>query len=49
VQYPEVETFTARSIKVTSDQPKILAPDGELVGTTPAEITCLHLALDVFC
>lgn len=49
VHYPEVETFTARSIKVASDQPKILAPDGELVGTTPAEITCLHRALDVFC
>jgi diacylglycerol kinase (ATP) len=49
VQYPEVETFTARRIKVTSDQPKILAPDGELVGTTPAEITCLHQVLDVFC
>jgi len=49
VRYPEVETFTARTIKVSSDQPKILAPDGELVGTTPAEITCLHQALDVFC
>jgi diacylglycerol kinase (ATP) len=49
VQYPEVETFTARSIKVASDQPKILAPDGELIGTTPAEVTCLHKALDVFC
>ena len=49
VRYPEVETFTARSIKVVSDQPKILSPDGELIGTTPAEITCLHQALDVFC
>ena len=49
VQYPEVETFTARSIKVVSDQPKILSPDGELIGTTPAEVTCLHQALDVFC
>jgi diacylglycerol kinase (ATP) len=49
VRYPEVETFTARTIKVASDQPKILAPDGELVGTTPAEITCLHQALDVYC
>lgn len=48
IQYPEVETFKARSIKVSSDQPKILSPDGELVGTTPAEITCLHQALDVF-
>jgi len=49
VQYPEVETFTARSIKVVSDQPKILTPDGELIGTTPADVTCLHHALDVFC
>ena len=49
VQYPEVETFTARNIKVVSDQPKILSPDGELIGTTPAEVTCLHQALDVFC
>jgi YegS/Rv2252/BmrU family lipid kinase len=49
IQYPEVETFTARSITVISDQPKILSPDGELIGTTPAEITCLHQALDVFC
>ena len=49
VQYPEVETFTARSIKVVSDQPKILSPDGELIGTTPAGVTCLHHALDVFC
>ena len=49
LQYPEVETFTARSIKVVSDQPKILTPDGELIGTTPADVTCLHHALDVFC
>jgi diacylglycerol kinase (ATP) len=49
IQYPEVETFTARSIKVVSDRPKILSPDGELIGTTPAEVTCLHRALDVFC
>lgn len=49
VRYPEVEIFTARRIRVVSDQPKILSPDGELVGTTPAEITCLHRALDVFC
>ena len=50
VQYPEVETFTARSIKVVSDQPKILSPDGELIGTTPGRRhMCLHQALDVFC
>jgi YegS/Rv2252/BmrU family lipid kinase len=48
-QYPEVETFQAKNISVVSDQPKILSPDGELVGTTPMEVTCLHRALDVFC
>jgi diacylglycerol kinase (ATP) len=48
VQYPEVETFTARSIKVISDQPKILTPDGELIGSTPFEVSCLHQALEVF-
>ena len=49
IRYPEVETFTARNIKIVSEQPKILSPDGELIGTTPAEVTCLHRALDVFC
>jgi YegS/Rv2252/BmrU family lipid kinase len=48
VQYPEVEAFTARSIKVVSDQPKMLSPDGELIGTTPAEVRCLHRVLEVF-
>ena len=49
VRYPEVETFTARNIRITSIQPKILSPDGELLGTTPAGVTCLHRALEVFC
>jgi YegS/Rv2252/BmrU family lipid kinase len=49
VRYPEVETFKARRIGVRSDQPKILSPDGELIGTTPAEVTCLRKALEVFC
>ena len=48
-RYAEVETFRARNITVVSDQPKILTPDGELVGTTPMEVTCLHRALEVFC
>jgi len=48
VRYPEVETFRARHIRIRSDQPKVLSPDGELVGTTPAEVTCLHRALEVF-
>ena len=49
VQYPEVETFTAHHIRIVTEQSKVLSPDGELVGTTPAEVACLHQALDVFC
>jgi diacylglycerol kinase (ATP) len=49
VRYPEVETFTAQRIKVASDQPKILSPDGELIGTPPAEVRGHHRALLVFC
>ena len=49
VRYDEVETFRARRIGVVTEQAKILSPDGELIGTTPAEVSCLHQALDVFC
>ncbi len=48
VRYDEVETFRARRIHITTNQAKILSPDGELVGTTPAEVSCLHQALEVF-
>ncbi len=49
VRYDEVETFRARRISVATKQSKILSPDGELIGTTPAEVSCLHQVLDVFC
>lgn len=48
IHHPEVETFKARRICVDTDQPKTLSPDGELVAATPAKITCLHKALEVF-
>lgn len=48
VRYDEVETFRARRISVATEQSKILSPDGELIGTTPAEVSCLHRALRVF-
>jgi YegS/Rv2252/BmrU family lipid kinase len=49
IRYDEVETFRARRITVVSEHPKILSPDGELIGETPAEVECLHQALEVFC
>ena len=48
ILYDEVETFTAHRITVVNEHPKALSPDGELIGATPAEVTCLHRALEVF-
>ncbi len=48
VHLPEVETFTAHRLCITTDTPKRLSPDGELLDQTPVEITCLRQALPVF-
>jgi len=47
IHLPEVETFTAKHIKITTDPPKVLTPDGELIGITPVEIECLHQDIEV--
>lgn len=47
VNLPQVETFTARHIKITTEPFKVLTPDGELVGITPVEIECLHKDIDI--
>jgi len=44
----EVEKFQAKHISITTDIPKVLTPDGELVGITPVEIECLHQSVEVF-
>ncbi len=48
IHLKEVETFQARKIKIQSDIPKVLTPDGELVGITPVEIECLPRDIEVF-
>ena len=48
IHLDEVETFQAEKIKVESQVPKVLTPDGELVGITPVEVECLHKAIRVF-
>jgi diacylglycerol kinase (ATP) len=48
IHLEEVEQFKAQKIKVETDIPKVLAPDGELVGITPMEVECLHQAVPVF-
>jgi diacylglycerol kinase (ATP) len=48
VHLPEIETFQAKNIKIVSKVPKLLSPDGELIGNTPVEIECLRQSIDVF-
>jgi len=44
-----LQAFTARRIRITTDTPKVLTPDGELVGATPVDIECLPRDVEVFC
>jgi diacylglycerol kinase (ATP) len=44
----EVETFQAKIIKIETGRPKLLTPDGQLMGSTPLEVECLPGAIEVF-
>ncbi len=44
----EVEVFKAKKISIETDVPKSLIPDGELFGSTPIEIECLHKDVEFF-
>jgi diacylglycerol kinase (ATP) len=48
VRLPQVESFTASRIRIETDSPKVLTPDGELTGSTPVTIECLPKAVEVF-
>lgn len=48
IHMKEVEHFKARKITITTEKPKVLTPDGELMGITPIEVECLKQALSVF-
>lgn len=43
-----VETFQAKKIKIETNIPKVLTPDGEILGESPLEVECLEKAVDVF-
>ena len=47
VSLPEVETFQARRIRISTGAPKVLTPDGELEGSTPVEVECLKQDIEV--
>ena len=48
IHMDEIDTFKAKHIKIESEKPLVLTPDGELLGITPVEITCLKHAIKVF-
>lgn len=48
VTMEEVETYKAKKISIKTDHPKELTPDGEMFGTTPLVIECLHRDIEVF-
>lgn len=48
VELDEVETFKAKHIKIETNIPKVLTPDGEVYGETPVEVDCLQKAVEIF-
>jgi len=48
VQFEEVSTFTARQVKITVPENRLLAPDGEFYGETPVTVSCLRHDLEIF-
>lgn len=48
IYFDEVEQYQARKIKIVTEIPKVLTPDGELVGITPVDVECLKQSVDVF-
>lgn len=41
VHHPKIEIFRGRSLRIASETPQLLTPDGEILGSTPAEIEVL--------
>ena len=48
VDYDEVFTCRAQSVRISAPENLLLAPDGEIRGHTPATVTCLHRDLEIF-
>jgi len=48
INYPEIEYFQAKRVKVTETHPSKLIPDGEVLGTTPVQFECLDKAIKFF-
>lgn len=48
IQMKEIQHFKAKKISISTEKPKVLAPDGELMGITPIEVECLKQAVPLF-
>ena len=48
VQYKEISTYKVATVNIRSPEAMLLGPDGELIGHSPTEITCLHKDLTIF-
>jgi len=48
ILFEEVEQFKAKKISIETEPPKIITPDGELVGISPVKVECLHQAVEIF-
>lgn len=44
-----VETFTCQQIKIVTETPQRLTPDGEVFGTTPIEVSMLPNKINMYC
>lgn len=47
ITHPKVKMFRAHHVIVESDPPLPILVDGEIIGTTPAEFTLAHRALEI--
>ena len=48
LEMDEIEQFKAKKIVIETDKPKVITPDGELVGISPVTVECLHQDVPVF-
>ena len=48
IHLPQVEQIQAKRISIQTEAPKVLTPDGELLGNTPVTVECLPQAVEVF-
>jgi diacylglycerol kinase (ATP) len=44
----EISTYKAKHIRIETETPKALAPDGEIFGSSPFEIECLNKAIEIY-